>query len=110
MSGQLQQVVMNIIQNAADATAAVPAPQLRICARQAAGELVIDFIDNGPGISDDARARLFEPFFTTKPVGQGTGLGLSISYGIAERHGGRIEAMNNPAGGALFRLVLPAAV
>jgi len=107
--GQIQQVLMNIVQNAADATSAAAAPRLQIHGRQEGRQVVVEFLDNGPGIAEDIRARLFEPFFTTKPVGQGTGLGLSISYGIVERHGGRLEALNGPQGGALFRLILPAA-
>lgn len=108
-SGQLQQVVMNLVQNACDATAAVEAPRLEIVGRVEAGVACIRFTDNGPGISPEYLPRLFEPFFTTKPVGQGTGLGLSISYGIVERHGGRLEATNVPGGGAEFLLSLPIA-
>lgn len=109
-SGQLQQVVMNLVQNAVDATAAVPAPRLTIRGEFGAGEVVLlRFADNGPGIPPEHLARLFDPFFTTKEVGQGTGLGLSISYGIVERHGGRLEAVNAPEGGAVFTLVLPLA-
>jgi len=103
-SGQMQQVVMNIVQNARDAATA-----LEIRAEQHDGKLTLTFADNGPGIPPANLARLFDPFFTTKPVGQGTGLGLSISYGIVERHGGRLEAANRPEGGALFTLSLPLA-
>ncbi|MBS1190858.1 MAG: sensor signal transduction histidine kinase [Rhodocyclaceae bacterium] len=106
-SGQLQQVVMNLVQNACDATASVEAPRLSIVGRVEGGLARISFADNGPGIPSEHLPRLFEPFFTTKPVGQGTGLGLSISYGIVERHGGRLEAANGPAGGAVLTLVLP---
>ena len=108
-SGQLQQVVMNLVQNAMDATAGRPSPQLDIRASRQGALWQIDFIDNGPGIAPEALSHLFEPFFTTKPVGQGTGLGLSISYGIVERHGGRLRAENSPNGGAVFSLVLPVA-
>jgi two-component system sensor histidine kinase HupT/HoxJ len=109
-SGQMQQVVMNLVQNACDATAAQPAPRLSIRGELGAGEVaVLRFADNGPGIPPEHLPRLFDPFFTTKPVGQGTGLGLSISYGIVERHGGRLEAANSPEGGAVFTLVLPLA-
>jgi len=106
-SGQLQQVVMNLIQNACDATASQSLATLKITGSRADGMAVLRFTDNGPGIAADYLDRLFEPFFTTKPVGQGTGLGLSISYGIVERHGGRLKAGNAPGGGAEFVLALP---
>ena len=106
-SGQLQQVVMNLIQNACDATANEPSAALKIVGRVADKKVSLHFIDNGPGISEDHLSRLFEPFFTTKPVGQGTGLGLSISYGIVERHGGKLSAANVAGGGAEFILALP---
>ena len=107
-SGQMQQVIMNLVQNACDAMADTPEPSLEIRAQPAAGEVVmLTVADNGPGIPAEHLARLFDPFFTTKPVGQGTGLGLSISYGIVERHGGRLEAANRPDGGAAFTLLLP---
>ena len=108
-SGQMQQVLMNIVQNACDATAGCAAPTLEISAEQGDGMIVLHFADNGPGIAQGNLARLFDPFFTTKPVGQGTGLGLSISYGIVERHGGRLAATNRAQGGALFALTLPLA-
>ncbi len=108
-SGQLQQVVMNLVQNACDATLNQPEACLRIAGRVEDGLAILRFADNGPGISEDYLGRLFEPFFTTKPVGQGTGLGLSISYGIVERHGGKLSAANLPDGGAEFTLALPVA-
>jgi two-component system sensor histidine kinase HupT/HoxJ len=106
-SGQMQQVVMNIVQNAADATRGGTAPALEISVEQLGNTIVVRFADNGPGIPVDNLVHLFDPFFTTKPVGQGTGLGLSISYGIVERHGGRLSAENRPQGGAVFSLSLP---
>jgi two-component system, NtrC family, sensor histidine kinase HupT/HoxJ len=110
-SGQMQQVIMNLVQNACDAMAQTPEPRLTVRAAPAAGEVVVlSVADNGPGIPPEDLARLFDPFFTTKPVGQGTGLGLSISYGIVERHGGRLEAANAPEGGAVFTLLLPLAM
>jgi two-component system sensor histidine kinase HupT/HoxJ len=108
-SGQMQQVVMNIVQNAADATQGGAAPALEISAEQHGNTLLVHFADNGPGIPATSLARLFDPFFTTKPVGQGTGLGLSISYGIVERHGGQLTAENRRQGGAVFSLRLPLA-
>ncbi|HET7776051.1 MAG TPA: ATP-binding protein [Azospira sp.] len=105
--GQLQQVVMNLVQNALQATAQQPEPLMEITGELGEKEVRLTFHDNGPGIPDEALGHLFDPFFTTKPVGEGTGLGLSISYGIVERHGGRIVASNHPEGGAVFRLTLP---
>lgn len=106
-SGQLQQVVMNLVQNACDATASQTTASLRISGAMVDGMAELRFADNGPGIAPEHLGRLFEPFFTTKPVGQGTGLGLSISYGIVERHGGKLSAHNPPGGGAEFVLSLP---
>ncbi|RTL48523.1 MAG: PAS domain-containing protein [Rhodocyclaceae bacterium] len=106
-SGQLQQVAMNLVQNAADAVAGQTGGSLHISARQEADQIAIDFHDNGPGIPADNLPRIFDPFFTTKPVGQGTGLGLAISYGIVERHGGKLTAANHEDGGAVFTLSLP---
>ena len=106
-SGQLQQVAMNLVQNACDAMASRDDARLRISGTVADGMVRLRFADNGPGISDSDLGHLFEPFFTTKPVGQGTGLGLSISYTIVERHGGKLTASNEASGGATFILSLP---
>jgi two-component system sensor histidine kinase HupT/HoxJ len=107
--GQLQQVVMNLVQNAADATENARERRLEISGRIEDGMGVIEFRDSGPGIPAENLHKLFDPFFTTKPVGRGTGLGLAISYGIVERHGGTLGAENHPKGGALFVLRLPLA-
>ena len=107
--GQIQQVVMNLVQNAYDATGGLASPRLEITGREEGGEAVLEFHDNGPGIAPEDLPRIFDPFFTTKPVGKGTGLGLTISYGIVERHGGKLTASNHPDGGALFTLRLPLA-
>jgi signal transduction histidine kinase len=104
---RLVQVLLNLLLNAGDAmggrgTVAVSA--------RAEGEWVeIAVADRGPGIAEADLPRVFDPFFTTKPPGEGTGLGLAICHGIAESFGGRIAAENREAGGARFRLVLPAA-
>ena len=105
--GQIQQVIINLVQNASDATEAQPEPELNISAQLDENDIVILFRDNGPGISEIAMSKLFDPFYTTKPVGKGTGLGLSISYGIIERHGGKLSVSNAPGGGAQFKLRLP---
>ncbi len=105
--GQMQQVIINLIQNAADATDHLADPLLAVAAREECGDIVVQFCDNGSGIAAVALDKLFDPFFTTKAVGKGTGLGLSISYGIIERHGGKLSARNLEQGGAEFMLRLP---
>jgi len=107
--GQIQQVVMNLVENACDATSAEEAPRLEVTSREENGDAVLEFHDNGPGIAPEDLPRIFDPFFTTKPVGKGTGLGLTISYSIVERHGGKLTVSNHPAGGAQFALRLPLA-
>lgn len=108
-AGQLQQVVMNLVHNALDATSELrhQAPQVRITVDEIDAGYRIRVEDNGPGIAEADLSRIFDPFFTTKPVGKGTGLGLSISYGIVERHGGTLRAENLPQGGARFEITLP---
>ena len=108
-AGRLMQVMMNLIQNAYDATTGHEgiAPTLSVQVQADADWVRVDFADNGPGIAPEHLSRIFDPFFTTKPVGKGTGLGLSISYGIVEQHGGRLRAGHAPEGGALFTLELP---
>ena len=108
-AGRMQQVVMNLVQNALDAMSAEAVPTIEIAAAAEAGHAVVTFRDHGPGIHPDHLPRIFEPFFTTKPVGKGTGLGLAISYGIIERHGGTLAATNHPDGGAVFTLRVPLA-
>ncbi|TVO68744.1 sensor histidine kinase [Denitromonas ohlonensis] len=110
-AGQMQQVMMNLVQNAWDATSTLGQPTLQISAEVdvASAQVCLRFEDNGPGIDPANLAQVFDPFFTTKPVGQGTGLGLAISYGIIERHGGRLSAANASAGGAVFTACLPLA-
>ena len=106
-AGQLQQVVMNLVQNACDATAGQGEARLAIDAEVDDQEIRLRFADNGPGIARENLPRVFDPFFTTKPVGKGTGLGLAISYGIIERHGGNLAVSNGPGGGVVFTLILP---
>jgi len=101
----LQQVLFNIVQNAAQAMNGVGAIDAET--RVENGAVRIRIRDSGPGIADDLLPRLFEPFFTTKAPGEGTGLGLAISYEIAHELGGTIRASNHPEGGACFDVVLP---
>ncbi|MEY4763385.1 MAG: hypothetical protein RI907_58 [Pseudomonadota bacterium] len=107
-SGQLLQVLMNLIQNAYDASRAlVQAPELWVTLDRQGAWAEIALRDNGPGIPAEHQSKLFDPFFTTKPVGQGTGLGLSISFGAVEQHGGALTGGNAPEGGAVFKVKLP---
>lgn len=108
-AGQLQQVVMNLVENARDATAGRDRPALTVSGHVGTGQVHLSFHDDGPGIAAADLPHIFDPFFTTKPVGQGTGLGLAISYSIVERHGGKLAAANHPDGGAVFTLSLPLA-
>jgi len=105
---QLEQVLLNLANNARDAMTEGGTLTLRTFSRDA--DVVTQVRDEGPGLSAEAQRRLFEPFFTTKDVGRGTGLGLSVSYGIARAHGGQLAGANAPEGGAVFELSLPAAV
>lgn len=109
-AGQLQQVMMNLLQNAFDALSTVDDPIVwveMVCTGETDRPTVrVTVRDNGPGIATEHLLRIFDPFFTTKPVGKGTGLGLSISYGIVEQHGGRLSARNADGGGAEFCLEL----
>ncbi|KAB2951229.1 MAG: PAS domain-containing protein [Rhizobiaceae bacterium] len=104
--GHLQQVVMNLVQNAFDALEGREGAEIRLSVTTEPGKAVLTVADNGPGVSEELRALIFDPFFTTKAVGRGTGLGLAISLKIAEEHGGSI-VLCETARGACFRLVLP---
>ena len=104
---QFQQVVLNLVLNALDASAASPAPTVRISTVVRDDEVEITVSDNGPGFPEDVRRRLFESFFTTKA--EGLGVGLAIVHSILERHHGRVQADNDPLGGAVFRVVVPRA-
>ncbi|WP_437556387.1 sensor histidine kinase [Acidithiobacillus sulfuriphilus] len=106
-AGQIQQVLMNLVQNALDAMADMEHPHLEIRGGEEGGGVWLQIRDFGPGIAEADLVQIFDPFFTTKPVGSGTGLGLAISYGIVNEHGGRLEAHNHPQGGAVFLLDLP---
>jgi two-component system, NtrC family, C4-dicarboxylate transport sensor histidine kinase DctB len=101
---RLEQVIINLLRNAIDATRGVAEPQIGILLSE--GETAILTVrDNGPGIADFDT--LFEPFYTTKKPGEGVGLGLAISSGIVNDLGGRLTARNGEAGGAVFEVQLP---
>jgi PAS domain S-box-containing protein len=105
---QLQQVFLNIINNARQALYdARRGGRLTLRTMQKGGRIRIEIEDDGPGISDAIKPKIFDPFFTTKGPGKGTGLGLSISFGILKEHGGRIGARDAPGGGACFEIDLP---
>jgi two-component system NtrC family sensor kinase len=103
---QLQQVFLNLINNAVDAILE-KSQEGDICVRTGATpeRVWIEFTDSGPGVHD--ASKVFDPFYTTKPVGKGTGLGLSICYGIVTEHGGTIRVRNLPTRGASFTIELP---
>jgi C4-dicarboxylate-specific signal transduction histidine kinase len=108
---QLQQVVLNLVQNAMDAMVEGNTSVRRIalhCARWKQKQVIITVRDSGPGLPPGTELSIFEPFYTTKK--NGMGMGLSIVRSIIEAHGGMIEAANDPGGrGAVFEVVLPAA-
>ncbi|MFO7839448.1 MAG: response regulator [Desulfosalsimonadaceae bacterium] len=104
---QIQQCVINLIFNAADAMPEGGRLQLSARRGEKENEVVIEVCDSGPGIAEKDLSNLFEPFFSTKPDGYGVGLGLSTVYGIVNNHGGRVTASNRAEGGACFTLVFP---
>ena len=111
-SGQLQQVLVNLLNNAIDAVTKgqrANGGQIRVEVRPVAGGVEISVADNGCGINQKEMAKVFTPFFTTKPVGKGTGLGLSVCYGIIDKMGGRITVRSEEGKGATFTIYLPAA-
>lgn len=106
---QIQQIVLNLINNAEDAMTEQGGGTLTVTT-ETDGQIVRLIVeDTGKGIPPEHIAHIFDPFFTTKPVGKGTGLGLAIVYGIVVGHGGQIRAENRPDGGARFVVELPIA-
>jgi len=110
--GEIQQVLLNIFRNGAQAMQRAktkcPRIHLRVCREDAGRMIRIEIEDNGPGMDEEIRSKVFDPFFTTKPVGIGTGLGLSVSYFIITvNHNGKMEVVSEPGKGANFIICLP---
>jgi PAS domain S-box-containing protein len=116
---QMEQVLLNITRNAAQAMGENEgrvqivvdrADPTQAAARAASpGHMRLRIVDDGPGIAADVLPKIFEPFFTTKPVGEGTGLGLAAVHGIVSSHGGVIEVASEPGAGCTFSIFLPLA-
>jgi two-component system NtrC family sensor kinase len=105
---QMQQVILNLVNNAAEAIRnSSTGGTITIRTTRKGESVTIVFEDDGPGIPKDILPSIFDPFFTTKNPGEGTGLGLSICYGIIEEHGGTISVDNNYPHGAIFVVKLP---
>ncbi len=119
---RLQDVIVNLIQNAEAAIASrrdgkvlsrgIPERvrgEIKVTTRLVGDpdRILVEVADNGSGLKDEDLGRVFDPFFTTREVGQGTGLGLSVCYGIIREHGGQITARNGEVGGAVFTIELP---
>ena len=103
-AGQIDQVFMNLITNAAQAIGEHGrGGTIHIAAARATAAVEITIADNGPGHPAEVLPRIFDPFFTTKDVGEGSGLGLWIVHGIVERHGGHIEVQSRVGEGTTFR-------
>jgi signal transduction histidine kinase len=104
IGGELNQVWMNLIDNALDAVG--DGGRVTVSARAEGPSVVVRVIDDGPGIPEDIKRRIFDPFFTTKPVGQGTGMGLDIARRLVESNNGRLDFDSKP-GNTEFRVALP---
>ena len=105
---QMQQVLLNLVQNAHQAMAKVPGERvLTVRVTSDGSRARIEVLDTGTGIPREVLPKIFDPFFTTKPPGEGSGLGLSVSYGIVAEHGGALRAENRTEGGARFVVELP---
>jgi PAS domain S-box-containing protein len=106
-TGQLQQVLTNLLINAADALQGQGNITISTRPSPERDGVSLIFSDTGPGIPAEIQDKIFEPFFTTKPVGKGTGLGLSIVYSVIQRHGGTIDVDSKPGAGTTFTIRLP---
>jgi len=105
LSSQMNQVFMNLLVNAAQASDTKGVITIRSGVQ--GEEVWVEIADTGKGIAAEHMPKIFDPFFTTKPIGKGTGLGLSLSYGIVQKHHGRIEVQSELGKGTKFRVYLP---
>jgi two-component system C4-dicarboxylate transport sensor histidine kinase DctB len=105
---RLQQVLVNIISNAADAVEGLSDRRIHLTAHPEGDKVILSIRDHGAGVPPAIMERIFDPFFSTKGVGKGLGLGLSISYNIVKDFGGRLSVTNLPEGGARFDIELDA--
>jgi signal transduction histidine kinase len=105
---QLNQVFLNLLMNASQATKSSRRGTITISTGVEHDEYVfVEVADDGTGVEPEDLKRIFDPFFTTKPIGKGTGLGLSVSYGIISKHNGEIDVQSQPGCGTKFRILLP---
>ncbi|MDX2150421.1 MAG: ATP-binding protein [Bryobacteraceae bacterium] len=108
-SSQMQQVVLNLVMNAAEAMHERKGGRIEVVTRCADGQVVLEVRDNGEGIPQEQMAKIFDPFFTTKPEGKGVGLGLAVVYGIVQAHSGDIDVKSEVGRGTTFAVWLPLA-
>jgi signal transduction histidine kinase len=106
-AGQLNQVWMNLLANAAQAVETAGGGEVSVQTYVEKQTVMVAVTDTGCGIEPEHLRKIFDPFFTTKPVGQGAGLGLSVSYGIVKDHGGSIDVESGPGRGTRFVVRLP---
>ncbi len=107
LPSQLNQVVMNLVVNAAHAMGTKRGTITLRTGTEGSDKVWLEVEDSGSGIPQDILAKIFDPFFTTKPVGKGTGLGLSLSYGIIQKHHGSLDVKSEVGVGTTFRITLP---
>jgi len=106
-ASQMQQVALNLLLNAAEATQSKSQRRVAVATAAEEGAVILTVTDNGEGIQPENLARIFDPFFTTKADGKGVGLGLAVSYGIIQAHGGEIEVKSTVGQGTTFTVTLP---